>query len=113
METRLENHLALTNTQLDDTHDGPPEEVDHALDEATRRAKILEDHQVSCGVLFAQAKSMRSGINIGNVLTSEESKAIVGLPDNVVGEVNLRVGDVTTQGRSTSYVGVYPRDINL
>jgi hypothetical protein len=43
----------------------------------------------------------------------EKSLALVGLPQSVVGKVNLRDGDVTTKGGSTSHVGVFVNDTRL
>jgi hypothetical protein len=78
-----------------------------------KQEKIIGASQVSCGVVFAQAESSRSGVDIGKILTTEKSRAFVGLPPRVVGKVNLRVGEVTTQGGSTSHVGLYPEDIKF
>jgi len=97
--------------QLEEEHDGSTE-YDQAIAEVEKRKAVLEADQVACGVVFAQAESSRSGIDIGKVLTSDQSKAFVGLPPSVVGKVNLRVGEVTTQRGSTSFVGVFGGSID-
>jgi hypothetical protein len=116
IETKIQEHLLLASEQqteaqkrikqLEEEHDGTAE-FDQAIDEATKRAQILEADQVSCGVVFTQAESMRSGIDIGKVLTAQKSTAFVGLPPSVVGKVNLRIREVTTTEGSTSHVGVF------
>jgi hypothetical protein len=116
VETKLQEHLLLASEQraeaqkriqqLEEEHDGTAD-FDQAIEEATRRVQVLEADQVSCGVVFAQAESTRSGIDIVKVLTSQKSIAFVGLPPSVVGKVNLRIGEVTTTDGSTSHVGVF------
>jgi hypothetical protein len=116
VEDKLQEHLLLSKDQqtdartriqeLEEEHDGSAD-FDQAIEEATKRVQVLEADQVSCGVVFAQAESMRSGIDIGKVLTSQKSTAYVGMPPSVVGKVNLRIGEVTTQDGATSHVGVF------
>jgi hypothetical protein len=112
VEDKLQGHLLLAKDQqtdartriqeLEEEHDGSAD-FDQAIEEATKRVQVLEADQVSCGVVFAQAESMRSGIDIGKVLTSQN----VGMPPSVVGKVNLRIREVTTQDGATSHVGVF------
>jgi hypothetical protein len=116
VEDKIQQHLLLAKDQqadartriqeLDEEHDGTAD-FDQAIEEATKRIQVLEADQVSCGVVFAQAESMRSGIDIGKVLTSQKSTAYVGLPASVIGKVNLRIGEVKTQDSATSHVGVF------
>jgi hypothetical protein len=118
----IREHLDLMNEQfestslrigeLESTYDGS-DEADQAMDEAQKRAEIIQAYQVSCGVVFAQAESSRSGIDIGQVMTTDDSFACVGLPSSVVGKVNLRVGQVTTQRGSMSHVGVFAEDLEF
>ena len=121
IETAIKEHVDETKKeketsqelvqQLEEEHDGSTE-YDQAIAEVEKRKAVLEADQVACGVVFAQAESSRSGIDIGKVLTSDQSKAFVGLPPSVVGKVNLRVGEVTTQRGSTSFVGVFGGSID-
>lgn len=116
LEKEIQAHLDLTTEhletthsrieQLEENHDGSPE-MDQAINELQKRAENLQNDQVASGVVFAQAESSRSGIDIGKVVTSDNSNAYVGLPASVVGRVNLRVKEVTTQIGSTSHVGVF------
>lgn len=116
IETKVQAHLDNTNEQLVDTHgrieqleddhDGTPE-IDQAIDEARKRVENLQNDQVASSVVFAQAESSRSGIDIGKYVTSEESMAFLGLPASVVGRVDLRVREVNTSMGSTSHVGVF------
>jgi hypothetical protein len=98
--------------RLEETYDSIPN-VDQAIAEVEKRAELLETDQVNCGVILAQANASRSGIDIGKVLTTDQSTAFVGLPASVVGKVNLRVSEVTTQGGSTSHVGVFAENISI
>lgn len=116
IEIRIQEHMtrtldqsteaALRINELEHEHNGSAD-FDGAIEEVKKRVEVLELDQVSCGVAFAQAKSCRSGIDIAKVLTTDKSIAFVGLPASVVGKVNLRVGEVTTQGGSTAHVGVF------
>jgi hypothetical protein len=120
IETQVQQHLHRAHEQqieaenrsqqLEEDHDGTAE-YDQAIDEVAKRIEVLEADKVSCGVVFAQVRSKRSGIDIGKVLTTDKSLAYVGLPQNVVGKINLRIGEVTTQGESTSHVGVFKDDV--
>ncbi|KAF2874658.1 hypothetical protein BDV95DRAFT_591463 [Massariosphaeria phaeospora] len=122
VKNKIQEHLELMREQLENAthrveelenaHDGS-DETDQTIEAAERRAEIIRAGQVSCGVVFAQAESSRSGIDIGNILTTDKSIAFVGLPANAVAKVNLRVQEVTTQGGSTSHVGVFRGDLSL
>lgn len=81
--------------------------------EVEERSRLLEADQVSCGVIFAQVRSNRTEQQIGNVLTSDDSYAVVGMPESVVGKIIQRIGNVTTEKGSASVVGVYQGDINM
>jgi hypothetical protein len=68
---------------------------------------------VSCGVVFSQVRSKRSGQEISDIITSDNSKALVGLPESVVGNINQRITDVRTEGSSVAVVGVYSGNISM
>ena len=122
VKDKIQEHLDLMKEQfegassrieqLENSDDGS-DEIDQAIDDARKRAQIIEANQVSCGVVFTQAESSRSGVDIGQVMTTDDSFAYVGLPSSVVGKVNLRVERVTTQRGSTSHVGVFREDLKF
>jgi hypothetical protein len=122
VKSKIQEHLDLMNAQfettshrieeLENSYDGSGE-ADQAVNETKRRVDIIRANQVSCGVVFTQAEFSRSGVDISHVLTTENSFAYVGLPPSVVGKVNLRVERVTTQGGSTSHVGVFAENLRL
>jgi uncharacterized protein (DUF885 family) len=128
LETRIEEHLALTKKQQDEIQarkreleEGPEDEDDdddddqreRAIEEVRKQARILEADQVSSAVIFSQVQSTRSGQDITKIFTSTNSKAWVGLTESVVGKINQRISDVRTEGGSTAYVGVMSGTINL
>ena len=74
---------------------------------------LPEADQVSCGVVFSQVRSKRSGQEISNIVTLDNPKAVVGLPESVVGKINQRITDVRTEGGSVAVVGVYIGNTDL
>ncbi|KAF1829575.1 hypothetical protein BDW02DRAFT_651242 [Decorospora gaudefroyi] len=128
LETRIQEHLDLMKKQQVEAKarkqelEEEPEEEDEEDDGAKRklaiqavdeRLRVLEADQVSCGVLFLQARSRRSDQDIGKVITSNNSKAFVGMPESVVGKINMRIGEVITQRGSTSFVGVFSSNLTM
>lgn len=127
LEKRIQEHLELSKKQQaeaqerrrqlekeDDDEEAEDEaERTLAITEVDKQSRLLEADQVSCGVIFTQVHSRRSGQEIGKVITSEESKAFVGLPESVVGKINQRIGDVTTTGKSRAMVGVWGGDVSM
>jgi hypothetical protein len=126
LETKIQEHLDLTQRQQDqvqertraledeveDEEDGGAQRT-LAIKEIEQQSRLLEADQVSCGVVFSQVRSKRSGQEISNVITLDNSKALVGLPESVVGKINQRIVDVRTEGGSVAVVGVYSGNINL
>jgi hypothetical protein len=126
LETKIQEHLDLTQRQQDqvqertraledeveDEEDGGAQRT-LAIKEIEQQSRLLEADQVSCGVVFSQVRSKRSGQEISNVITLDNSKALVGLPESVVGKINQRIVDVRTEGDSVAVVGVYSGNINL
>lgn len=92
--------------------DGDNSDEEMASKEVEERLRLLETDQVSSGVIFAQARTGYSDVQIGNVETVDFSSAEVGLPASVVGRISLRLGNVRTANWSTSKVGVF-RDISM
>ena len=126
LETKIQEHLNLTKRQQDEAQrrkrelqEEPEDEEDGgaqptlAIKEVEVQSRVLEADQVACGVVFSQVRSRRSGQEISNIITSDNSKSLVGLPESVVGNINQRIKDVRTEGGSVAVVGVYSRNISL
>ena len=126
LETKIQEHLDLTKRQQDQAQerkraleDEPEDEEDGgaqrtlAIKEVEQQSRLLEADQVSCGVLFSQIQSKRSGQEISNIITSDNSKALVGLPESVIGKIDQRITDVRTEGGSVAVVGVYSGNVGL
>jgi hypothetical protein len=79
--------------------------------EAQRAA--LEEGQVSCAVMTAQAKSMRSNQTISEIVTSGDSKVHIGMSESVAGKVNQRVTNVTTEMGSRAVIGNFGNDYRM
>ena len=126
LETKIQEHLDLTKRQQDQAlerkwalEEEPEDEEDGgaqrtlAMKEVEQQSCLLEADQVSCGVVFSQVRSKRSGQEISNIITLGNSRALVGLPESVVGKINQRIKDVRTEGGSVAVVGVYSGNISL
>jgi hypothetical protein len=124
LQTKIQEHLDLTKHQRDQAQQRKRELQESAEDEddpnialavqkVEEQLRLLEENQVSCGVVFSQVQSRRSGQDISNVITSDDSKALVGLPERVAGKFNQRVKDVTTERGSIAVVGVYSNDFKF
>ncbi|KAL5331178.1 hypothetical protein ACEPPN_000707 [Leptodophora sp. 'Broadleaf-Isolate-01'] len=120
LETKIQDHLDLTIKLQDkawkrkqELQEEPEDEEDGgaqrtlAIKEVEERSRLLEADQVSCGVVFSQLRSKRTGQDISNIKTTDGSKALVGLPESVVGKIDQRIKDVTTQRNSAVAVGVF------
>jgi hypothetical protein len=120
LEAKIQDHMDLTKRQQDEAlqrkrelREEPEDEVDDgaqrklAILEVEEQSRLLDADQVSCGVIFSQVRSKWSGQDISNVVTSGDSRALVGLPESVVGKINQRIRDVRTEGGSMAVVGVY------
>lgn len=84
-----------------------------ATQEVEKQSGFLEADQVSSAVVFSQVRSKRTGQDISNIITSNDSKALVGMPESVVGKVNQRIKDVNTQNRSAAAVGVFDKNVDM
>ena len=126
LETQIQEHIDLTKKQQDeaqrrrqDLQEEPEDEKDGgaqralATQEVEKQKGLLEADQVSSVVVFSQVRSKRTGQYISNVITSDDSKALVGMPESVVGEVNQRIKDVTTKNRSAAAVGVFDKNVDM
>jgi hypothetical protein len=126
LETKIQRHLNLTKRQQEEAEkrkqelqEEPEDEEDSgaqqtlAIKEIEEQSRLLEADQVPCGVVFSQVQSKRSGQDISNVVTMDNSKALVGLPESVVGKINQRIKNVRTKGSSQAIVGVCCGNISL
>jgi hypothetical protein len=126
LETQIQEHIDLTKKQYDEVQrrrQGLEEELEDeedggaqqalATQEIEKQSGLLEADQVSSTVVFSQVRSKRTGQDISQVITSEDSKALVGMPESVVGRVNQRIKDVTTQNRSAAAVGVFDKNVDM
>ncbi|KAF2272441.1 uncharacterized protein EI97DRAFT_504224 [Westerdykella ornata] len=123
LETKIREHLDLTKKQQkgaqerkQELQEEPEDEEDGGLEralaikEVEEQLRVLEADQVSCGVILSQVRSKRSDHDIGHVVTSDNSRALVGMPESVVGKINQRIAGVRTDGGSRAVVGVYSSD---
>lgn len=126
LETRIQEHLDLTKQQQveatkrkQELQDEPDDEEDDgaqrtlAIKEVEEQSRLLEADQVSCGVVFSQVRSKRSGQDISNIITLDNSRALVGLPESAVGKINQRITNIRTEGGSKVVVGVYSGNIDF
>ncbi|KAF1816371.1 hypothetical protein P152DRAFT_428389 [Eremomyces bilateralis CBS 781.70] len=126
LEAKIQEHIDLTKKQqgdaqkrvqglqegLDDEEDGGAQRT-LAIQEVEEQSRLFEADQVASAALFSQVRSKRTGHDISNIITSDDSRALVGLPESVVGKVNLRIRDVTTQRNSSAAVGVFDKDVDM
>jgi hypothetical protein len=104
---------------MQDSQEEPEDEEDRgaqralAIQEVEKQKSLLEADQISSAVVFSQVRSNQTSQDIRNVITSDDSKALVGMPESVVREVNQRIGDVTTKNRSAAAVGVFDKTVDM
>lgn len=126
LESKIQDHLDLTRKLQYDTQERKrelQEDLEDEDDEGAQRllaikevetqCRLLEANQISCGVVFSQARSKRSGQEIGKVITLDESRAMVGLPEAVVGKINQRIEEVRTEKGSHAIVGVFGGNVSM
>jgi len=124
MEQQVKGQLELLRIQADETSRKKDElatdsDSDEDSDaelvsaEIQKQSNILDEGQVSLGVIFAQLRAGRTHQEIGNVLTDDESRALVGMSEELVGKMDQRIGNVTTTKKSSAMVGVFRKDVNL
>ncbi|KAK4956158.1 hypothetical protein LTR66_013354 [Elasticomyces elasticus] len=78
-----------------------------AVVESTRQSRVLEDLQASCGVIYSQLRSARTGQTICDIITDNESQAFVGMTESIVGKMEQLIEGVRTTNSSSAYVGVF------
>ncbi len=122
----IQEHLDLTTEQQNeaqnrkqDLQEEPGDEEDGgaqrtlAIKEIEEQSRLLETDQVSCGVVFSRVRSERTGQDIGHITTSDDSRALVGLPESVIGKVHQRIKNVTTERNSAAAVGVFDSSVDM
>jgi hypothetical protein len=105
---------------MDELQEEPEDEEDGgaqrilAIKEIEEQSQILETDQVSSKAVLSQLRSQRMSQEIGNVITSDDSRALVGLPESVVDKVSQQqIKDITTQNNSDAVVGVFDGSVDM
>lgn len=88
-----------------------PQKADN--DEIKEQSRLLDDNQMSLAVMFARLRATRTHQEIGNVTTDQESYALVGIPERLVGKIDQRIGNVSTTNKSYAMVGVFDKDVDM
>jgi hypothetical protein len=83
------------------------------MKEVEKQLRQFEADQVSCRVMFWQVRSIRSGQNTNNVFASDDSRALVGLPETFVGKTNQRIKDVRAEEGSVVVAGVFSNNFKF
>ncbi|RMD40943.1 hypothetical protein DV735_g4217, partial [Chaetothyriales sp. CBS 134920] len=121
LENKIQEHIDLTKRQQDEARrrrrelqEDEDSDRQRALStpDAEGQTRTLESEQASSGVIFSQVRSTRPGQDISNIITSDDSTALVGLPRGDLGKINQRIKDVTTQRNSVAIVGVTVQESN-
>jgi hypothetical protein len=97
----------------DDEDDETDAQRDLAIKEVDEQTRMHDETQVSLGIVFAQLRAGRTHQEIGNVVTDQESMALVGLPERLVGKIDQRIGNVSTTNNSASLVGVFDQSVDM
>ncbi|MCJ1312993.1 hypothetical protein MMC25_006669 [Agyrium rufum] len=126
LEKAIQDHFEFTKRQQDEIQkrmneqDEEPEDEENGgaqralpLNEVEKQSRLLGGDQTSPRVVFSQSQSERTSQVIGNVITSDGSRALVGLPLSVVRKIDQRIEGVTTQHKSAAIVGVFSDDVDM
>ena len=84
-----------------------------AANEVKKQIRLLEDTQVSHGVVFAQVRAARTHQELGKVTSDKDSMAVSGMPASLVGKIDQKVGDVSATNGSKSFGGMFEGDMNM
>ena len=84
-----------------------------AMREVEEESRLLEADQVSSGVIFSQVHGRLTRQDISNVTTADDSRALVGLPESVVGKIEQRIRGVNTERNSAAAVGVFDSNVDM
>lgn len=96
-----------------DSDDEESAQIAKAEDEIREQSRLLDEMQVSLGIVFAQLRASRTHQDIGDVITDGASMAMVGLPERLVGRIDQRIGNVATTNKSVSMVGIFDQGVDL
>lgn len=107
-------HQEQTELRISELDHGSEDDEDDSMErsasirEFENLLSVLEATQ-ACIISFSQRiRSTLMRQEIGDVTTSDDSVAWVGIPESVVGKLECqRIGNVVTSTRSASYVGVF------
>jgi hypothetical protein len=99
--------------EYDDEDDETDAQRALAIKEVDEQTRMHDETQVSLGIVFAQLHAGRTHQEIGNVVTDQESMAIVGLPERLVGKMDQRIGNVLTTNNSASLMGVFDQGVDM
>lgn len=84
-----------------------------AFNKVKQQFRLLDESQISLGVVFAQLRAARTHQVIGNVTTNRVSFALVGIPERLVGKIDQQIGDVSTTDKSAAVVGVFDSSVDM
>ena len=84
-----------------------------AANEVKKQIRLLEDTQVSHGVVFAQVRAARTRQELGKVTSDKDSMAFSGMRASLVGKIDQKIGDVSATNGSKSFGGMYEGDMNM
>jgi hypothetical protein len=125
LEGRIQEHLQLSTRQqgearqrLQALEKDPEAEMDEDMqervfEEIEKQSSLLEANQASCGVVLSQVQSRRRDQEISDIITSDDSKALIGMPESVVGKIQQRITGVRTVRGSSAIIGVYGHDVRF
>jgi uncharacterized membrane protein YcjF (UPF0283 family) len=71
-----------------------------------KRFRLLEDMQASCGVIYSQARIVRTSRSIRDIFTENDSQAFVGMLKYAVYRVEQLIGGVRRTDESLVVVVV-------
>ena len=97
----------------DNSEDEESADQTAAANEVKKQIRLLEDTQVSHGVVFAQVRAARARQELGKVTSDKDSMAFSGMPASLVGKIDQKVGDVSATNGSKSFGGMYEGDMNM
>ena len=81
--------------------------------EVKKQIRLLEDTQVSHGVVFAQVRAARTRQELGKVTSDKDSMAFSGMRASLVGKIDQKIGDVSATNGSKSFGGMFEGDMNM
>lgn len=108
---RAQNAVERQKLELEQHLDD--EGYDDAMREAEEESRLLEADQICSGVIFSQVHSRLTRQDISNVTIADDSRALIGLPESVVGKIEQRIYEVSTEKNSAAAVGVFDSNVDM